>query len=104
MDGLIKLFHLLFTQETRMCVPRMYCHEKSWFTMLPFVFLSVVFLLTSSVSAQVRLGQISVRVTTDRADWTYDLGQRVKFGISVVRDGQPVPDAKVSYQCGAEMM
>ena len=54
--------------------------------------------------AQARIGTVTVRVSLDRADWTYKPGDPVKVKINVVQDGQPVPNAKVTYSFGPEMM
>ncbi|NOT61259.1 MAG: acetylxylan esterase, partial [Acidobacteria bacterium] len=62
------------------------------------------FLFTLPVFAQDRIGAISVRVTLDHSDWRYEIGQPVKFTISVIQDGQPVPNAVVKYRVGPEAM
>ena len=61
-------------------------------------------LLVLGVSAQERIGTVSVRVTLDHSNWLYNLGENVKAKITVIQDGQPVPNAKVSYSFGSEMM
>jgi cephalosporin-C deacetylase-like acetyl esterase len=53
---------------------------------------------------QDRVGAVSVRVTLDHSDWRYEFGQPVKFTISVIQDGQPVPNAVVKYRIGPEAM
>lgn len=73
-----------------------------------FLFL-VAFYVSSlqpaSVSAlQSKTGQVYVRVSTDRADWTYQLGQPVRFHISVVQDGHPIQGARLHYTIGPEML
>ena len=57
-----------------------------------------------SVAAQDRVGTVQVRVRTDHADWRYTPGQPVKFTMSVVQDGQPVTNAKLTYRIGPEQM
>lgn len=54
--------------------------------------------------AQDRVGTVQVRVRTDHADWLYKLGQPVKFTMTVIQDGQPVTNAKLSYRIGPEQM
>ncbi|HEX4947588.1 MAG TPA: acetylxylan esterase [Blastocatellia bacterium] len=54
--------------------------------------------------AQARIGTVAIRVALDRSDWTYKPGDPVKFKIQVVQDGQPVPNAQVTYSFGPEMM
>lgn len=56
------------------------------------------------VLAQDRVGTVQVRVSTDRADWRYEPGQPVRFRITAVRDGHPVPGVQVSYKIGPEMV
>ncbi len=66
-----------------------------------FVLLS---LLAFPVAAQDRVGTVQVRVSTERADWRYELGQPVRFHITAVLDGHVMTGAKVSYRIGPEMM
>jgi cephalosporin-C deacetylase len=68
--------------------------------------LLVVILFTWAlvINAQDRIGTVSVRVALDHADWRYEIGQPVKFTITVMQDGQPVPNAKVTYKIGPEAM
>ena len=70
-------------------------------TTIRFALLS---LLAFPVSAQDRVGTVQVRVSTERADWRYELGQPVHFHISAVLDGHVMTGAKVSYRIGPEMM
>jgi cephalosporin-C deacetylase-like acetyl esterase len=73
--------------------------------LIGFCFASLAFVLVAAfLFAQARIGTVSVRVSLDRADWTYKLGDPVKFKIQVMQDGQPVPNAKVTYSFGPEMM
>jgi cephalosporin-C deacetylase len=69
----------------------------------PF-FLVVLLAILSAAADQDRTGQIFVRVTPDRADWTYRVGERVTFHISAVMDGHPLPEAQIEYRIGPEMM
>ncbi len=61
-------------------------------------------LLAFPVAAQDRVGTVQVRVSTERADWRYELGQPVRFHITAVLDGHVMTGAKVSYRIGPEMM
>lgn len=69
-----------------------------------FCSLFLLTLLTAALGAQARIGTVFVRVSLDHADWLYKPGEPVKFKISVIQDGQPVPNAKVTYSLGPEMM
>ena len=68
-----------------------------------FTFFALLY-LTLPLHAQDRIGTVQVRVKTDHADWLYKPGQPVKFTISVVQDGQPVPTAQLNYKIGPEKM
>lgn len=60
--------------------------------------------LTETTFAQQRIGTVAVRVALDHADWLYKPGENVRAKITVIQDGQPVPDTKVSYSFGPEQM
>ncbi len=52
--------------------------------------------------AQRRLATVRVAVAPDRADWTYRVGDPVRFRVTVEADGHPVPGAVVSYTVAPE--
>ncbi|MFN7930182.1 MAG: hypothetical protein U0Y68_20115 [Blastocatellia bacterium] len=37
-------------------------------------------------------------MSLDHADWLYKPGESVKFKLTVIQDGQPVPNAQVTWQ------
>lgn len=47
---------------------------------------------------------IKVIVAPDRDDWTYKIGQNVKFNVMVLRNGNPIKNAKIVYEIGPEKM
>jgi cephalosporin-C deacetylase-like acetyl esterase len=47
---------------------------------------------------------IKVIVAPDHSDWTYRTGEKVKFSVSILENGNPVKDAKISYEVGPEKM
>lgn len=51
-----------------------------------------------------QVGPVSVRVRPDRADWTYAVGEPVKFHVSVVRNEHPLNGVQVHYSVGPEKM
>ena len=65
---------------------------------------STLLLVALSATAQDRIGTVQVRVKTDHSDWTYKPGQPVKFTITIVQDGHPVTNAKLTYRIGPEQM
>ncbi|MEP7269933.1 MAG: acetylxylan esterase [Acidobacteriota bacterium] len=66
--------------------------------------IAVILLAAAIIGAQDRTGVVIVRVTPDKSDWTYEPGQAASFQIAVIRDGHPIPGARVTYQVGPEMM
>jgi cephalosporin-C deacetylase len=49
-------------------------------------------------------GTVRVQVWCDKPDWQYEVGDQVKFHISVTRNWQPLKDAEVKVTIGPEMM
>ena len=47
---------------------------------------------------------IKVLVAPDHSDWIYKKGESVKFTISVLKNGNYVPNVKVKYELGEEKM
>ncbi len=45
---------------------------------------------------------VKVLVAADHPDWTYKLGEKVKFTLAVFKNGNLVKDAKVRYEIGPE--
>ncbi len=54
--------------------------------------------------ADFRVAAIQLRIAPDHRDWTYKLGEPVKFRIMVTADNHPVDNATVTYSVGPEMM
>jgi cephalosporin-C deacetylase len=47
---------------------------------------------------------VKVIVAPDRDDWTYKTGEKVKFTITVLKNGNPLKDVSVKYEVGPEKM
>ncbi|MDV3310434.1 MAG: acetylxylan esterase [Cyclobacteriaceae bacterium] len=56
------------------------------------------------VLAQPAGQMVKVLVGPDHNDWTYKTGETAKFNVMVIRDGNPIADAVVSYKVGPEKM
>lgn len=56
------------------------------------------------LSAQPTESFIKVVVAPDHSDWTYKVGEPVKFTVTVLQNGNPLRDAKVRYQVGPEKL
>lgn len=67
--------------------------------------LIVVFslLFVSAGFAQAPLA-IKVIVAPDHADWVYKPGEKVKFSITVLKNGNPLPNVMIQYEVGPEKM
>jgi cephalosporin-C deacetylase-like acetyl esterase len=64
------------------------------------------FLLLATVGANAQPAEkiIKVAVSPDHADWTYRIGEKPRFNISITRNNEPVKDIKVWYEIGPEKM
>src|SRR5688500_3837689 len=63
---------------------------------------AIIFALT--LQAQPAEQFVKVIVAPDHEDWTYKTGEKVKFTISVLHNGNPVKNAKIRYEIGPEKM
>ena len=61
-------------------------------------------MLSVAVEAQPTEKYVKVIVAPDHDDWAYKPGEKVKFTITVLKNGNPVRDAKVRYEIGPEKM
>lgn len=55
-------------------------------------------------TANKRIATVQVRVAPDHRDWTYGLGESVRFAVTVTADNEPITDVPISYTVGPEMM
>lgn len=69
-----------------------------------FTVASLIFFQAAPLFSQPAKSRVQVIVTPEDPDWTYENGERADFKILVLRDGQPVPDAKIEYAIGPEQM
>ncbi len=53
--------------------------------------------------ANARVAAIQLRIAPDHRDWSYQLGEPVKFRISVLADSTPVDNATVTYSVGPDL-
>jgi cephalosporin-C deacetylase len=56
------------------------------------------------VAAQPIEQRVKVVVAPDKTDWTYKPGEKVKFNITVLRDGNSLKNVPVKYEYGPEKM
>ena len=62
-------------------------------------------LLSATLMAQIRGNEITVQVRPNHIDWNYQLGEEAFFTVAVLKNGCPLPKAKVDIEadeCGAE--
>lgn len=52
----------------------------------------------STLSAQPRERLVKVQVAPENTDWVYDVGEKVKFNVTVLRNNIAIPDAEISYE------
>ncbi len=53
--------------------------------------------------AHARVAVIQLRIAPDHRDWSYQLGEPVRFRISVLADSTPVDNARVTYSVGPDL-
>ncbi len=58
--------------------------------------------VSSQLTAQPRRELVKVLVTPDHADWTYNVGERAEFAISVLKNNYPLDGVEVSYRIQPE--
>ncbi|MEO5859385.1 MAG: acetylxylan esterase [Pyrinomonadaceae bacterium] len=73
---------------------------KAKFITLSLILLASVRLL----SAQESIGTYQVRVSLDRADWTYELNRPARFTIAATLNNSQTSGLPVKYSCGPETM
>ena len=54
--------------------------------------------------ASLRAATVQVRVMPDHRDWTYQLGEAVRFKVTVTADNEPIDGVTIGYKVGPEMM
>lgn len=74
--------------------------------MLKKIILSLVsvFVAVNLTVAQPTEKFIKVIVAADHTDWTYKVGEKAKFTVSVLQNGNPIKNAKIRYEIGPEKM
>jgi cephalosporin-C deacetylase-like acetyl esterase len=65
-----------------------------------------IYFLISSAPAFSQPGEqlIKVIVAPDRSDWTYKVGEKVKFNVTVLQFGNPLKNARIVYEIGPEKL
>jgi len=69
-----------------------------------FLFTIMFWISCASVFAQPIERYVKVIVGADHTDWTYKAGEKVKFTITVYKNGIPMANAPVRYEIGPEKM
>jgi hypothetical protein len=64
----------------------------------------LLILLPVSLLAQPAERLVKVVVAPDHSDWIYKTGEPVRFIISILRHGNPISGASVTYKIGPELM
>lgn len=72
------------------------------FSALPWFLYAII--ISISVQAQPAEKFVKVIVAPDHDNWTYKPGEKAKFTITVLQNGNPVEDAKIRYEIGPEKM
>ncbi len=70
------------------------------------IFLSVIFALIFSISlsAQPRRELVKVIVTPNHTNWTYEIGERAEFSVTVLRNNVPIEGIEINYIIQPELV
>lgn len=66
--------------------------------------LAALLVCPAGAVAQARDATVALRVSLDRADWLYRVGDSARFTVSLQRAGKPLPGARVRIELGPERM
>src|ERR1035437_6721447 len=69
-----------------------------------WVLLLLFSLITQLSFAQPSRSFITVVVAPDHDNWTYKIGENVKFTITILKDGNAIKNCKTDVQVGPEKM
>jgi cephalosporin-C deacetylase len=64
----------------------------------------VLWISVASIFAQPAERYVKVLVGADHTDWTYKTGEKVKFTITVLKNGIPLSNVPIRYEIGPEKM
>ena len=68
-----------------------------------YFIIALLALVCCPMKAQINGTNITVTVTPDHKDWTYSVGETVKFTVCVLKSGTLVDNSQISYEMGPEM-
>lgn len=68
------------------------------------LWIAYALIISLSAYAQPSEKLVKVIVAPDRDNWTYKVGEKAKFTITVLKDGNPLKNVKVRYEIGPEKM
>ncbi len=70
-----------------------------------FFVATLCFAILSNISAQLPTEKfVKVMISPDHDDWTYKIGEKVKFTIAVLKNGNLVNNARIRYEIGPEKL
>ena len=72
-------------------------------TKILFSVISVIF-FSISLSAQPRRELVKVIVTPNHADWTYEIGERAEFSVTVLKNNVPLEGIEINYVIQPELV
>ena len=69
-----------------------------------FSLIALTFFQLQLVFAQPSQELIKINIAPDHDDWTYEVGEQVKFNVSILKYGNPLEDIEIRYEIGPEKM
>jgi cephalosporin-C deacetylase len=69
-----------------------------------FMYVFLCFVSSFQVFAQPVEQNVKIIVAPDHVNWQYNIGEKVKFKVSVLQYGNPLKNVKIKYELGPERM
>lgn len=66
--------------------------------------LCLVFTMFQDVLSQPAQPLVQINIAPDHEDWIYDIGEQVRFNVSILKYGNPLSDIEISYEIRPEKM
>jgi cephalosporin-C deacetylase len=67
-------------------------------------FILPIFIVSFQIYAQPREELVKINIAPEHEDWTYEVGEQVRFNVSVLKYGNPLTDIEIRYELRPDKM